>query len=71
MPKLSARANQMLIGASILKHEPGTEFAFSWTLILQTYYKDILFLILRLHFPLMQYPNRLLLQNSSASFQVV
>ena len=38
---------------------------------LQTYYKDILFLILRLHFSLMQYPNRILLQNSSASFQVV
>ena len=25
MPKLSARANQMLIGVPILKHEPGTD----------------------------------------------
>ena len=28
MPKLSARANQMLIGVPILKHETGTDLVF-------------------------------------------
>ena len=31
MPKLSARANQMLIGVPSLKHEPGTDLVFQTT----------------------------------------